>query len=253
MDTKFGELDFNGVLIQLTQSDNFDMMINATEMWIACGRPANKRPVDWLRISGTIEYLNCLKSEVAKNHFTLKSEWGEKPFTPVLTIKGNYADGTRSGTWLYKPAAIRYAQHLKPIFAVWIDQKIEELLRTGFTTALDEERNKYNTLLQSVQPKIDYYDQVLTYSENLYSTEQLCKDLGFTFGAKKLLQNLENLKYIFRRGKAWYLCSPYDKEGYTKLISKVVIDKKTGRKYVSNSKRWTEYGKHWIWSLRNRF
>lgn len=242
MDTKFGELDFNGVLIQLTQSDNFDMMINATEMWKSVGGNKNNQPYEFLRLPSTIEFINALKSIPEYSRFTL-----------VLTIKGNYADGTRPGTWMYKLLALEYARKLEPGFAVWCNMKIDELLRTGFTTALDEERNKYNTLLQSVQPKIDYYDQVLTYSENLYSTEQLCKDLGFTFGAKKLLQSLEDLKYIFRRGKAWYLCSPYDKEGYTKLISKVVIDKKTGRKYVSNSKRWTEYGKHWIWSLRNRF
>ena len=68
METKFSELDFNGVLIQLTQSDGFDMMINATEMWKSYGRPANKRPYDWLTISGTIEYLNCLKSEGATSH-----------------------------------------------------------------------------------------------------------------------------------------------------------------------------------------
>lgn len=33
----FNELEFNGFLIQLTQSDGFDTMINATEMWKSMG------------------------------------------------------------------------------------------------------------------------------------------------------------------------------------------------------------------------
>ena len=238
----FEELNFNGTLIQLTQSDGFDMMINATEMWISCGRPKNKRPVDWLRQQSTIEYINCLKSEVGTNHFT-----------PVMTVKGNYSDGTRQGTWMCKPLTIEYARFLNTRFGVWCNMKIDELLRNGFTIALDSERQKYNSFISGAQPKIDYYNEVLTYSENLYSTEQICKDLGFTFGAKKLLQKLENLKYIYRRGgsNAWFLSSPYDKEGYTKVISKVVVDK-FGNKHVANKKRWTESGKHWIWSLRNK-
>lgn len=46
---KFGELDFNGAFIQLTQSSGFDMMINATEMWKSFGKLPNKRPIDWLK------------------------------------------------------------------------------------------------------------------------------------------------------------------------------------------------------------
>lgn len=76
---KFGELDFNGAFIQLTQSSGFDMMINATEMWKSFGKLPNKRPIDWLKQVGTIEYLNCIKSEVSDSHFT-----------PVITIKSNY-------------------------------------------------------------------------------------------------------------------------------------------------------------------
>ena len=238
----FEELNFNGTLIQLTQSDGFDMMINATEMWKSVNGNKNNQPYEFLRLPSTIEFINALKSMPEFSRFTL-----------VLTIKGNHSDGTRPGTWMYKLLALEYARKLKPEFAVWCNMKIEELLKNGFTIALDSERQKYNSFISGAQPKIDYYNEVLTYSENLYSTEQICKDLGFTFGAKKLLQKLENLKYIYRRGgsNAWFLSSPYDKEGYTKVISKVVVDK-FGNKHVANKKRWTESGKHWIWSLRNK-
>lgn len=238
MKTIINELEFNGALIQLTQSDGFDTMINATEMWKSMGGLKNKQPYEFLRLPSTIEYLEAFKSEPGKFRFT-----------PVLTIKGNYSDGTRQGTWMHRWVAIRYAQWLNPKFAIWVDSKIDELLRNGFTTALQEERDRYNSLL----PQANYCDEVLTYSKNLYSTEQICKDMNLGYSAKTLLKKLEDNKFIYRRrgAKGWFLSSPYDKLGYTKLVSVVVIDKH-GNKHVSNKKKWTENGKYWIWSLINK-
>lgn len=238
MKTIINELEFNGAFIQLTQSDGFDTMINATEMWKSMGSLKNKRPSKWLEQDGIKDYLNIFKSDVAL-----------KDITPVLTVKGNYSDGTRQGTWMHRWVAIRYAQWLNPKFAIWVDSKIDELLRNGFTTALQEERDRYNSLL----PRASYCDKVLTYSENLYSTEQICKDMNLGYSAKILLKKLEDNKFIYRRcgTKGWFLSSPYDKLGYTKLISVVVIDK-YGNKHVSNKKKWTEAGKYWIWSLINK-
>lgn len=166
-----------------------------------------------------------------------------------MTINGHFSDGTRPGTWIHRIVALEYAKWLDPEFAIWCNVKIDELLRTGFTTALQEERDRYNSLL----PQVNYYNEVLTYSENLYSTEQLCKDLGLGYGTKILLKKLEEKKYIYRRPgiKGWYLSNPYDKEGYTKVTSVVVTDKH-GNKFVKNQKKWTEAGKHWIWSLSKK-
>ena len=244
MKTKFDELNFNGVLIQLIQSDGFDMMINATEMWKSyCGGKTDKKtqPYEFLRLQSTINLINAFKNEPEFSRYT-----------PVITIKGNYADGTRQGTWMHRWIAIEYAQWLDPKFSLWCNQRIDELLRTGFTVALDNERARYNSIINGIKPKADYYDEVLTYSGNLYSTEQLCKDLGFGFGPKKLLARLEELGYIYRKGRMWFLKSPYDNEGYTKVISQVVVDKKTGKKHSVNKKRWTEQGKRWIWSLEKK-
>ena len=206
MKTIINELEFNGAFIQLTQSDGFDTMINATEMWKSMGSLKNKRPSKWLEQDGIKDYLNIFKSDVAL-----------KDITPVLTVKGNYSDGTRQGTWMHRWVAIRYAQWLNPKFAIWVDSKIDELLRNGFTTALQEERDRYNSLL----PQANYCDEVLTYSKNLYSTEQICKDMNLGYSAKTLLKKLEDNKFIYRRrgAKGWFLSSPYDKLGYTKLVS----------------------------------
>ena len=235
----FNELEFNGFLIQLTQSDGFDTMINATEMV----KPFNKRVNDWLSLPSTKRYLEAFNSDTRFSGIT-----------PVLTVKGNYADGTRQGTWMHRWVAIELARWLDPSFGIWCNMKIDELLRNGFTTALQEERDKYNKLLpkyNSILPESNYYREVLTYSENLYSTEQLCKDLNLQYGAKVLLKRLEDLGYIYRRDKYWFLSSPYDKEGYTKIVTKIVVDKQ-GNKHSRNVKKWTESGKYFIWSLSKK-
>lgn len=240
----FGELDFNGNLIQLTQSTGFDMMVNATEMWKSYGKLENKRPHDWLKQSGTQEYLQHLRSRMNQNYPELmKSEGTQNPFTPVLTIKGSYSDGTRQGTWMHRWVAIRYAQWLDPRFAVWIDMKIDELLQNGFTTALQEERDRYNAIL----PQANYCNQVLQTSENLYSSEQLCKDLELGMSSKRLIGNLIRLGFAYRRqdGK-WFLSRDFDSLRYMKTTT--ILDKKT--KKPRNVRRWTELGKHWIWSLK---
>lgn len=242
-DVKFEELNFNGFLIQLTQSAGFDMMINATEMARPFG--INKQPAFWLRSREAKNYINAFQQSVLQNpQNTLK---------PVVTITGNYSDGTRQGTWMHRWIALEFARWLSPEFALWCNQKIDELLQNGFTTALQEERDRYNQLLQGVQPKIDYYDDVLKYSDKLYTTEQICKDLGLGFNSKALLKKLEENRFIYRRpgSSYWYLSNPYDQFGYTRVTSEVIIGK-DGKKRIVNKKRWTESGKHWIWSLKSK-
>lgn len=235
---KFDELNFNGFLIQLTQSTGFDMMINATEMWKSFVGTKNNQPYEFLRLPSTVKLIEVFKSEPEFSRFI-----------PVLTVKGNHSDGTRPGTWMHRWIAMSYAQWLDPKFALWCNQKIDELLQNGFTTALQEERDRYNQFLQGVQPKIDYYNNVLTNSEMLYSTEQICKDLELGISSKILLSKMKNLGLIYRRqdGK-WFLSSNYDKFGYLKTIT--IIDKKTGK--PRNIRRWTEEGKYWIWSLKSK-
>lgn len=46
--------------------------------------------------------------------------------------------GSIQGTWFERKLAIRYAQVLDPAFALWIDEKIEELLIKGYTSIHSE-------------------------------------------------------------------------------------------------------------------
>ncbi len=100
-------LTFNNTPIHATR----DAWFNATDMANAFG----KRPIDWLKQKETKEYiaLLCVEYEVTENHF-------------VKTKKGGNL--STQGTWLHRKLAIRFAQWLDTRFAIWCDERIEELL-----------------------------------------------------------------------------------------------------------------------------
>ena len=60
-------------------------------------------------------------------------------FQLVTTTKGG--NPTDQGTWAHRKIALRVAQKLSPDFAIWVDDRIEELLTYGMTATqptLDE-------------------------------------------------------------------------------------------------------------------
>ncbi|MEZ4884975.1 MAG: KilA-N domain-containing protein [Chitinophagales bacterium] len=91
-------------------------MVNATEM----AKPFGKRPSKFLEIAEVKEYIKNLeqKSDVRQ---------------AVITIRGKFKDGRPQGTWMHKILALRFAQWLDVCFAIWVDERIEELLKHGYT------------------------------------------------------------------------------------------------------------------------
>lgn len=94
------------------------VMANATKM----AKPFGKRPVDWLNLSSAKEFLKAL-SDVRKSDIT----------SMVITKKGNYSDGSGQGTWFHEDVAIEFARWLSPVFAIWCNDRIKELLTKGHT------------------------------------------------------------------------------------------------------------------------
>ena len=149
---------------------------------------------------------------------------------------------------MHRKIAIAFAMWLSPVFYSWCLGKIDEIINQGYAFR-DAEIQRLNGVIQSMQPQVNYYKDILTTSENLYSTEQVCKDLELGISSKTLLSKLESFGFIYRRpdGK-WFLSSNLDNLGYIKVIT--IKDSKTGK--PRNLKRWTEEGKHWIWSLKKK-
>lgn len=112
MSTRIIPFDYQGQVVAF----NADGWINATEAAARFG----KRPVDWLRLGETHDYLEAIASalgldgKVSQNHLGL-----------TRTSKG----GKAPGTWLHPKLAVRFAQWLDTRFAVWCDLQIDSLLR----------------------------------------------------------------------------------------------------------------------------
>ena len=233
MENQLINFEYNGMMIPFALTGN-DVMINATQM----AKPFRKRIIDWKRLPSTQEYLNALL-KVGFSHLDqlIVSEWG-----------GSNLEGTR-GTWMHRLVAIEFARWLSPEFSIWCNMKIDEIINQGYALR-DAEIQRLQGMVQSMQPQVDYYSKVLTGSENLYSTEQVCKELGFGISPRDLLGRMESQGIIYRRNDGkWFLSKNFDHYGYFKVVT--ILDKKTGK--PRNLRRWTEGGKYWIWSLAHHW
>ena len=121
--------DYQGRAIVL-QDDGW---FNATQAAIKF----NKRPVDWLALHSTKDYLAAVSRhypEVRKTH---------------IAKKGGANGG--GGTWLHPKLAVPFARWLDDDFAVWCDAQIDSLIR-----GKDDWRTSRHALASStkVQDKI---------------------------------------------------------------------------------------------------
>ena len=112
---------YNGNTITFQNGDG--ILVNATEMAKSFG----KRPVDWLRLPSTQEFIKEL-AEVRKSHITQL----------VVTAKGGN-DRTAQGTWMHEDVALEFARWLSPAFAIWCNDRIKELLKTGVATIRNDD------------------------------------------------------------------------------------------------------------------
>ena len=96
-----------------------DAWLNATKVAESFG----KRVDNWLRLDGTIEYIDALKE------FLNTSDVSDLEL--IKTRRGKY----NGGTWLHPKLSIRFAQWLDVRFAVWCDMQIDSILKSQFNSA----------------------------------------------------------------------------------------------------------------------
>lgn len=110
------KIDFQGDAISFDERGWFNATVAAKRF--------GKRPADWLRLPEVKRYIAALanRNEVRKSHFIRATRGG---------------DGTRGGgaTWLHPKLAVRFAQWLDVDFAVWCDEQIDTILRSGIAPA----------------------------------------------------------------------------------------------------------------------
>ncbi|RXI22557.1 phage antirepressor [Pediococcus pentosaceus] len=137
--------------------------------------------------------------------------------------------------------------------AYMTDEKIEEALLDPDTiinlaTQLKEEREGRLIAEQQVkefQPKVSYYDKVLS-NDALMTISLIAKDYGMSgAGMNKLLHEL-GVQY--RQGGTWLLYAKYQRTGWTHSETKMVPRKDGTEKAVLNTK-WTQKGRLGLYAL----
>jgi phage antirepressor YoqD-like protein len=231
-------------------SKDGEVMVNATQM----AKPFGKRPVDFLRLPSTEEYLEALSSTVRKSH----SEF-------YRTVNG----GANPGTWFCQKLTIRFAQWLSPQFSVWVDAKIEELLTTGKTELqplskaemtlqviayLQEETQTLKSqkllLEQSIQqqaPKVAYYNEVLQTNGGQVASV-IAQDFGLS--ATSFNRKLKEQSVIRKVGGVWVLCAKHQNKDYTITKTHTFLDSK-GEKQTAHQMLWTQKGRKFLHGLLN--
>ena len=187
-------------------------------------------------------------------------------------VKGNRSDGQEQGTWAHQKVALRVAQKLSTDFAIWVDEKIEELLTTGVTTvsnddeaiayamqvlqkrleqarqekAMLEQQNLYlANEIKEQAPKVQYVDTVLQ-SVNTYSANLIAKEMGMS--AETLNRKLKEKGVLYKQGGVWVLTAKYQGKGYTKTRTHAYT-RSDGSQGTSMLTVWTETGRAFLHSI----
>lgn len=151
--------------------------------------------------------------------------------------------------WIYEEVLPSIRKH----GAYMTDEKIEEALLNPDTiislaTQLKEEREGRLIAEQQVkefQPKVSYYDKVLS-NDALMTISLIAKDYGMSgAGMNKLLHKL-GVQY--RQGGTWLLYAKYQRTGWTHSETTMVSRKDGTEKAVLNTK-WTQKGRLGLYEL----
>jgi phage antirepressor YoqD-like protein len=110
--------DYKGSQISFMSGEN--VMVNATQM----AKPFSKQPIDWLKTNQSKEYIETFSKLKIISLADL-----------VQVTKG----GNNSGTWMHEDVAMEFARWLSPAFAIWCNDRIKELLKTGVTTVSNDD------------------------------------------------------------------------------------------------------------------
>ena len=217
--------DYNGAVIPFELTEN-DVMINATEMAKACGKRVN----NYTQNNGFNDLLNAVSSVTGI------------PVTGLVVTNRGGIPG-KQGTWMHRLVAIHFAMWCDPTFGVWCLQKLDEIINRGYAFR-DAEIQRLQGVITSMQPQVDYYNNVLSTTINTYTTRDICKELGLRISNRELIKLLIQRNYAYRDRKKFYLKSPWCNQGYQKTVTEKANDGN-----LRPVTRWTEQGKHWLWAL----
>lgn len=233
---------YNGYDVTFFKGD--DLMINATQM----AKAFRKLPKDYLKTQSAKDLINAVSGRT-----------NILPTDLVQVING----GDAYGTWMHETIALDFAQWLSVDFKLWCNEKIKELLQNGYTKLdtisrkdlakmlweaeeekekLQQQKKQQQKQLKEAEPKIEYYENVLT-SKSSYTTTEIAKELGLSAMILNLRLYYKGIQY--KVNGTWVLYSPYQNKGYTDTKTYYYVDG-YGEHQTKMNTVWTEKGRLFI-------
>lgn len=123
------------------------LMVNATQM----AKRFGKEPKHWLLNQATRDFIAEL------------SEVRNLTSADLVQIKRG---GNKQGTWFHKDVAMEFARWLNPKFAIWCNDRIEELLTTGKTELQNEQLYTLSKALLFAKEQIETKDKQIAEQAN---------------------------------------------------------------------------------------
>lgn len=237
------------------------LYVNATEMAKPFGNA--KRPQFWFNLQSTNDFLNELSK--ARN-------------LALADLQRVTKGGNNPGTWLHKDVAIEFARWLSPKFAIWCNDRIEELMTKGHTElpsfevpqtfsaalllaaqqAQQIEQQQQQLAAQRVElrqakdtaekykERASYYDIIL-HSPSLVPITAIAQDYGLSARAFNI--ELKKLGIQYRLNEQWILKARYKSDGYVQSDT-IVIKSSTGRgSHVVMTTKWTQKGRRFLYDI----
>ena len=248
MNNSIINFDYKGNQISFNKGEN--VMVNATEM----ARPFGKSATHWLRNQSAKEFINEYAALRNRN-----------PLDLVMVVNGD-----NGGTWMHEDVALEFARWLSPAFAIWCNDRIKELMRTGVTTVsnddeaiayamgvlqkrleqarqekamLEQQNNYLANEIKQVAPKVQYVNEVLQ-APNTYTSTQMAKELNMRT-AEQLHKALKEKGIMFKQSGQWMLTARYCEKGYTKPRT-TVYTRSDGSQGTNTITVWTESGRAFL-------
>lgn len=230
----------NGVIDLPVKEVNGQVMFDAEQSAIGFGlfeRKNNKKYVIWKRVN------KYLSTDVSKGDFITEPQFYK------LAIKANNSVAEKFQDWVTTEVLPSIRKH----GAYMTDEMLKKALTDPETiiqiaTQLKEEREGRLIAEQRVnemQPKVSYYDQILS-NDSLVTITQIAKDYGMS--GRELNKVLHELKVQFKQGSTWLLYSKYQRNGWTHSETTLIYKADGTKKAVMNTK-WTQKGRLGIYEL----
>lgn len=131
MTNQFLTYEYNGKQIQFDITRNDNVMINATQM----NNLFDKRMNDFLSSSNTNDFINCCLQIESMRNLKIKDK------NDLIYTK------QKSGTWMHRVLALKFAAWLNPAFEVWVYTTVDKVLMGDFSDVI-EYKKEMNDLLQ---------------------------------------------------------------------------------------------------------